>query len=139
MYSIDLTARVLAPPRGPRGARWLFTLEQMCEICDDVSERTVRRWQQAGLPTVTKKGKTLFPLPEAMLWFMCYRAKIAEDDRSRSPKFLAMDEVFRWHAERQRRASPGNWVSVPLEWDHPCRAELLRIAAVGREVAPELQ
>jgi hypothetical protein len=43
-----------------------------------------------------------------------------------------MDVAQRENCEQQAREAPDWWISVPLAWDHPARAELLQRAAAGR-------
>lgn len=99
----------------------------------DVTPQTVRTWCKLGLPIVPgTESRPRYPATAAVIWVTCYRRRLAAGVAGRT-QTLADAEAE--ELEEQRRAWPDDFVCVPLDWDHPRREALLRLAAAGREPA----
>jgi hypothetical protein len=111
-----------------------WTQQEFCDLLQ-VSDRTLRSWAAIGLPVEAGPDHApRYPRHDAMTWALCYKV------RSRLPgslRALSIEEARRWHLETQFREWPEDFVLVPLDWDHPLREAMLRLAAAGREPLPE--
>ena len=102
----------------------------MCQVFE-VTDRTLRSWARIGLPVEDggNKRRPRYPLPDAYIWGLCYRSQCRQGE---PPRLLTMSEAHAWHLLEQIRQDSSAFVQVPLDWDHPMRAELLERAAAGR-------
>lgn len=122
LRSLRLAARAVEPSPPPE---WTAT-----ETADylNITPPTLRDWVRRGLPQYGTAARPRYRAPEAIWWSLCYRDRIA---RREPVDHLSMREAWRFRDRFDLRTDPDHHVLVPLEWDHPERAERLRIAAEG--------
>ena len=104
-----------------------------------VDERTLRNWVGRGCPQAVGGARPRYELGKVHVWSMYHAHLHRQFQRYRQPMpaHIGFREAEEWHLRREYEVVPGPWsayVLVPLAWNHPARAEALKIACEG--VAP---
>lgn len=132
---ISLAAVVLDQP--PEVTKWLST-EEALRAFRLSDSRALRKWHAMGMPVqIGAKGVNKYPCPDVIIWAGVRTVLMQRGEWGRRPH-LTMEEAHRLNDEWDRRDAGPNepWIAVPLNWDHPSRARLLRQAAAGHRPPP---
>jgi hypothetical protein len=109
--------------------------------CLGIEERTLRNWVQRGCPQAVGGARPRYELGKVNVWGIYFAHLHARFQRTRQPlpDRISFEDAETWLLEREHELAPGPWsafVVVPLAWDHPARAERLRLACAGLAPVP---
>ena len=118
----------------------LATVAEVVE-CVGIEERTLRNWVQRGCPQAVGGARPRYELGKVNVWgfYFAYLRHRFQRTRQAIPDHIPYEEAEAWHLQREHELVPGPWsafVLVPLAWDHPARAEALRVACAGLAPVP---
>jgi hypothetical protein len=136
---VQLTARIW--DHRPDGIPEFLTQSELMEGLD-VSDQTIRNYMVRGLPWEKgPQGKPRYPTSDAFSWALQYAIL---ESQKKAPRHLSIARVDSLNLVSQTLArttegDPEIWsdtiepffVIVPLEWNHPLRERMLRLAARG--------
>jgi hypothetical protein len=106
-----------------------------------IDERTLRNWVGRGCPQAVGGARPRYELAKVFAWsaYYAHLQRRQQTYRTPVPLKIAYEDAKNWIIQREYELSPASWnryVCVPLEWNHPARAHLLRVACEGAPPAP---
>ena len=133
--AVALEARVSVDVLG--GIAGELTQSELCRTFD-MTDQTIRNWAGRGLPWKRGPGgKPRYPAVLALAWGRVWTALEAQ---KKAPKWLTpgqalfIDLLSQYENQRDEEWCKANgpaYAIVPLDWDHPLRELMLKIAARG--------
>ena len=127
-HAVTLTARVRKPE-----APQLVDQRMICETFK-LSDQSIRNYVRRGMRAHGTRRRPLYHVGEVSNWTL-YANHLRR--QRQETEHIDQVEADQWvmRAEQERHG-PGWFVLIPLDVDHPQRAELLQIAAEGRRWSP---
>jgi hypothetical protein len=97
---------------------------------DGPTSETFRNWHKKGLPREGTPARPRYYGPDLLVWYAYYQ-RLVKKGQGRRIGHVDIEEARAWWLKQQYDDDPTHWILVPLDHDHPHRAELLKRAAVG--------
>lgn len=110
------------------------TIEEVAEALD-VSTRTVATYHGRGLPFIRDgRRRPVYSWPDVFAWSLALSIK-TDRASGKGPRHISREEAVEIALQSERRdmepAGVHEYVTVPLDWDHPRRRDRLLRALAG--------